>query len=407
MFSRHSIAITAPLGWGLTLFVTLHCYAADPIYPNIPARNIPAIRSIPAQGTIILDVRSGVLSGDPVSPSGGARVHIETDDFEIEIGVHDLSRRSEFIWDAMPGTQLRAFLSTPTMRVAWAAKARKLLLALKYGAYLVDEHGNVSKIELKMPGVAIAYKDANEFAITDDASLLLFQMFARDSGNLYVDPADPYAASGGKLYQSILREERRGSVPVSLAAGKIRGQSGEWVSVPAWSSDRTRIAYQRRGGLSPELVVAESTTGKILWSLPINVSGLLIPPYIEEIHWKPDDTTIGFVVYEGTPGSWDLSQRRGFYMVDSDGKNLRPMFFEGRHLNVDTFAWSPDGAKLAFRSDYQAPRLCNHNLMFQAQAGYEPCRMSEYLFTSNNDGSALNQISESPEFRVGHLFWIH
>lgn len=395
------------LGWGLTLFAMLRCYAADPIYPDIPTSNIPIIRSIPSQNTIVLDVRYGVLSGDPVSPSGSAKAKIETDDFAIEVGVYDLSRRSEFIWDVLPGTPLRVFLSSPTMRAAWAAKARKLLLALKDNAYLVDEHGKFSKLELKMPGVSIAYRDADEFVMSDDASLLLFKLFTRDPGNLYTDSADSYSARSGKLYQNIMREELRGSEPTSLAAGNAHGKSGgKWVSVPAWSSDQTRIAYQRRGNSSPELVVAESNTGKIIWSQSINVQGLLTPPYIKEIRWKPDDTTIGLIVYAGSPGSWDLSQRREFYMVDSDGRNLRAISFEGRRLNVNAFAWSPDGTKLAFRSDYQVPRLCNHNVMFLAQAGFEPCRVSEYLFTSNQDGSALNRVSEAPEFREGQLFWI-
>jgi WD40-like Beta Propeller Repeat len=393
------------LGWGLTLVATLRCYAVEPIYPDIPARNIPELRSIPSQGSIILDVRSGVISGDPVSPSGSARVRVEGDDFPIQVGIYNLSSKSEFIWNVLPGIPLRVLLSTD-MRASWAAKARKLLLALKQGAYLVGEHGDFSKIALKIPGVSTEYRDAHEFSISDDASLLLFQMFARDRGDLYVDAADPYSAQGGRLYQNIMREDLGGSEPTTLAAGKAHGDSGEWVSVPAWSSDRSRIAYQRRGGPAPELVIAESNTGKVIWSLPIKVQGLLNPPHIREIRWKPDDTRIGLIVYEGGFGSWDLMQRSEFFVVDSDGRNLRAVPFEGRRLNVSAFAWSPDGTKIAIRSDYQAPRICNHNSMFVAQAGYEPCRISEFLFRSNEDGSALNRVSSAPEFRVGQLFWI-
>jgi hypothetical protein len=275
----------------------------------------------------------------------------------------------------------------------------------------VDDHGHFSKLALKMPGVSIAYRDADEFAMTNDASLLLFKLLARDSGNKYVDPADPYTAKIGKMYRNIMCEELRGSEPRSLAEGKAhygnKGEAGEeWVSVPACSSDRTRIAYQRRGGPAPELVVADSGTGTIIWSLPINVKGLLIRPYISEIRWRPDDTKLGLVVYEGNPGSWELMQRRELYIVDADGRNLRAMTFDGRVLNVNAFAWSPNGSKLAFRSDYQAPRLCNHNPMFAGQSGFEPCRVSEYVFTSNLDGSALERISKDPQFLEGQLFWI-
>jgi hypothetical protein len=400
------------LGGLLAVLVALRCYAG-PVYPDIPTRTLPAIQKLPANDEIILEIRSDLLSGDPITPPGSSAGPVVSNDLAIEVDVYDRSTRSESIWDLLHGVPLRLYLSSCCMmRASWAPRAKKLLLALNDGAYLVDPNGQYSKLTLKMPGIAVAYRQAAQFAVSDDASHLLFRLFGRDSGDKYLDPADPYALKIGRMYQDILYEDLPGSEPRSVAKGKTLYRSNgepesEFVSVPAWSADQKRIAYARAAGKSVELVVAESDNGQILWAMPIEVKGLLMPAIIKEIRWNPDDTKLAIVVYEGTPGSWDSSQRSELYVVDADGKNEKVMTFGGRNMNVSSFAWSPSGRKVAFRSDFSAPRLCNHNLMFLAQAGFEPCRVSENLFTSNLDGSGLERVSKEPQFRAAQVFWIN
>jgi len=393
------------------LLATLRC-DAGPIYPDIPTRSPPAIQELPASDQLILDVRSEVLSGDPIAPPGSGEGMVIIDDLPIEVGVYDLSKGTESIWDLLPGVPLRLYLSQCcTMRASWAPRARKFFLALKDGAYLIDPSGRYTKVALRMPGTSIEYREATQFAVSSDASHLVFHLVARDPGDKYVDPADPYAIKFGRMYQGLMYDDLRGSVPKSIARAITQFRSNgepdvQDVSAPAWSSDRKRIAYQKRAGKSLELIVANSDTGEIAWQMPITVKGLLTPAYIMEIRWKPDDTELGFVVYEGTPGSWDLMQRRELYTIDADGRNLRAVTFSGRAMNVSSFAWSPTGSKIAFRSDFQSPRLCNHNPMFVAQASIEPCRVSERLFTSNPDGSGLNQVSKELQYRASQLFWV-
>jgi Tol biopolymer transport system component len=380
------------------LITALPCYA-DSIYPDIPTKNLPTIQELPAGNEQILDVRTEVLSGDPIP-------------LTVEVGVYDLTKETEANWDLLHGVPLRFDLSSCCAnRASWAPGAKKLFLALNDGAYLIDRSGHYTKLALKMPGTSIEYRVVQEFAVSSDASHVLFQLFARDSGDKYADPADPYAIKLGRMYQDLMYEDLNSSAPKSVARGSIRFRSNgepdsQNVSVPALSSDRRRIAYERRDGKSLELIVAGIDTGEIIWRTPITVKGLLTPANVTEIRWNPDDTKLGFVLYEGTPGSWDLMQRTELYTIDANGQNLRAMTFGSRTMNVSAFAWSPTGTKFAFRSDFQSPRLCNHNLMFAAQAGFQPCRVSENLFTSNMDGSGLTRVSKEPQYRASQLFWV-
>ena len=393
------------------LLFGLRCYA-DPIYPDIPTRNLPILQELPAKDQLILDVRSEMLSGDPILPPGSGAGLVGINDLAVEVGVYDLSNETEAIWDLLHGAPVRLYLSQCcTMRASWAAEAGKLFLALEDGAYLIDPRGHYTKVALKMPGTSIEYRAVSQFAISRDASYLLFSLLGRDPGDKYFDPADPYAIKGGRLYQDLMYEELAGSVPKTIAKGSTYFRSNgepdsQHVSVPAWSSDRRRIAYERRAGKTLELIVANSDTGETAWRMPISINGLLTPAIIKEIRWNPDDTKLGFVVYEGTPGSWDLMERSELYTIDSNGQNLRAMTFGGRTMNISAFTWSPTGSKIAFRSDYHSPKLCNHNLMFMVQAGFEPCRVSENLYTSNVDGSGLHRISKELQYRAGQLFWV-
>ena len=78
---------------------------------------------------------------------------VKVDDLEIQVGLYDLSKDTEAIWDVLHGVPLRLYLSSCcTMRASWAPEARKLFLALKDGAYLIDPSGHYTKLALKMPG---------------------------------------------------------------------------------------------------------------------------------------------------------------------------------------------------------------------------------------------------------------
>jgi hypothetical protein len=88
------------------LLTAPRCYAG-PIYPDIPARNLPAVQELPAGDQLILDVRSEVLSGDPIPPPRSDAGMVIMDDLAIEVGIYDLSKDAEAIWDVLHGVPLR------------------------------------------------------------------------------------------------------------------------------------------------------------------------------------------------------------------------------------------------------------------------------------------------------------
>lgn len=377
---------------------SVHCYAS-PLFPDIPKKPLPAIQTLPRNGEIVLDVRSTVLSGD--------QVLLADNSTEIEIGVFDLAKRSEAKWQLGGHILLHVDLpcSNCDMRASWAPRTRQLLLAVKERAYLVNDDGSYSAVDLKMPGKSLSYAETDMYAISDDGQRVAFKIQSRDPGDLYSDANDPYAIKIGRYYNDLMYEDIHGSVPISVLSGGI---STPYSQAPAWSPDGQTIAYGLSAGKkNAEAVVIAALNGKVIASTsPIISPSVPGDKYITNVRWSLDGKKLGFIL---TRYWFEDSKQRGrstLYTMNSDGRDLKPVRFGNKDINVNAFAWSPSGQQFAFRSDSDAKKLCNFSVMFYAQTGRQPCRDAENLFVGNVDGSELKRISNNPEYRHGQLFWI-
>jgi hypothetical protein len=57
------------------------------LFPDLPKNAIPTIRELPKTGHIVLDIRTDVLSGDPVRLPDGSTA--------VEIGVFEVDKKNE------------------------------------------------------------------------------------------------------------------------------------------------------------------------------------------------------------------------------------------------------------------------------------------------------------------------
>ncbi len=373
---------------------------ANPLFPDLPPRSFPAIQVLPSQDGIILEIRSTPLSGDAVTPTGKA-VEGAGVDSGLEVGVFDLSKHAEEIWE-MPASiamHMDPRCTTCTMRSSWAAGSRQLLLAVHDGVYLVDAGGGYKAIDFHMPG-QVPYIDAFDFAASDDGQQIAFNVNSRDASDKSPDASDSRAANLGKLYWDLMYEDIKGSIPRTIA-------KGEGVYSQAWSPDGTRIAYRRNVSKeSAASVEVASIDGSVIFHLgPVHTVTAQNQQFVQGIRWSPDGKRIGFIVWEAT---FDDSKASKYtlFVVNADGGNLHAVHFAPRDINVSAFAWSPSGDQIVFRSDFQAKKLCNTNLSFYVETGRRPCRNAEHVYTSNIDGSLLKRLTKDPEYRNGNLYWI-
>jgi len=118
----------------------------------------------------------------------------------------------------------------------------------------------------------------------------------------------------------------------------------DWVSVPSWSPDGTKISFSR-GGRSPNTVRVMNADGSNQRDI---LNGYSYPKA-----WSPDSSKL-LVSPSGTKGIW---------VVNPDGNNLtkvhEPIPSTASFPNVfdQHPVWSPDGSKLAFYTLF-----CDHNL---------------------------------------------
>jgi hypothetical protein len=382
---------------GLVLVLTaLNANSAE-LFPDLPKNPIPTIRELPKTGHIVLNIQTDVLSGDAVRLSDGSTA--------VEIGVFDLDKKNESKWIPENSISMHVDGSCAicTMRASWNANSRQLFLALKEQAYVIADNGVGTAINLKMPGASLPYIQAKNFAIGSDGQQIAFTVSARDEAEKFSVEGDSLAYKYGKLYEDLDYESTQGSAPIRIAPGHP-GTS------LAWSPNGKYIAYGTSSVPASEIegIVVVDLTGNIVTTArPVLSSKIVGDKYVGNVRWSPDGKKIGFIL----SGEWyedgkQIGGKPAFYTVDADGQNLKAVKISDKDINVSAFAWSPSGEQIALRSDYDAKKLCNFNVMFYAQTGRQPCRDAELLYVSNSDGSGLKRISKDPLYRHGQLFWI-
>ena len=382
---------------GLVLVLTALNANSGELFPDLPKSAIPTIRELPKTGHIVLDIQTDVLSGDPVRLPDGSTA--------VEIGVFDLEKKNESKWIPENNIPMHVDGSCAIciMRASWNASSRQLFLALKEHAYLIADNGVGTVINMKMPGMSLAYSKAKNFTISSDGQQIAFTVSARDEAEKFSVEGDSLAYKYGKLYEELDYESTLGSEPIRVAPGHP-GTS------LAWSPNGKYIAYGTSSVPASEIegIVVVDLTGNIVTTArPVLSSKTVGNKYVGNVRWRPDGKKIGFIL----SGEWYEDGKRvggkpAFYTVDSDGQNLKPVKIGDKDIDVSAFAWSPSGDQIVLRSDYEAKKLCSFNAMFYAQTGGQPCRDSELLYVSNSDGSGLKRISKDSKYRHGQLFWI-
>jgi hypothetical protein len=369
---------------------------ADPLFPDLPSRSLPAIRALPNQGEIILEIRSTPLSGDPVTPAGKA-VEGSAVDSGLEIGVFELSKHSEAIWELPDAIGMRC--ANCTMRSSWAPKSRQLLLAVHDHVYLVDAKGAFDAVNFQMPG-QLPFFYAYDFALSADGQQIAFNVVGRDATDKSPDANDPRAVTLGRLYADLMYEDIHGSRPKTIV-------KGDFANSQAWSPDGTRIAYRLKVKTeSSESFEVANIDGTVVLNVPpVHTLTAQNQQFVQGIRWSPDGKSIGFIVGE-SPFDQSKDTKQTLFVVNADGSNLHAVHFAPRDINVSAFAWSPSGEQIVFRSDFQAKKLCNTNISFYVETGRRPCRDAEHVYTSNLDGSSLKRLTGVPEYRNGNLYWI-
>jgi WD40-like Beta Propeller Repeat len=138
-------------------------------------------------------------------------------------------------------------------------------------------------------------------------------------------------------------------------------------SAPAWSSDGTKIAFDRFGANRDVWVMnADGTNATQLTN---------DPAYDGNPAWSPDGTRIVFE--SGRDGNREL------YVMNADGSN-QVRITNDPATDRDP-SWSPDGQKIAFSSDREH-FVCDSYPYCQPRATYR-------IFTINVDGSDATRIT--------------
>ncbi len=150
---------------------------------------------------------------------------------------------------------------------------------------------------------------------------------------------------------------------------------------PAWSPDRTRIAFMSRRDANPEIYVMDAD-GQHQTRLTNN------PADDSKPAWSPDGTKIAFASLRD--GEWNI------YVMDPDGQHPT-------RLTNNTAAdywptWSPDGSKIAFVSgrdgnpeiyvmdaDGLHPTRLTNNLVWDGNPAWSPDG-TKFAFASYRDG---------------------
>lgn len=384
------------------------CFGGN-LFPDIPERHLPLIKTLPSREGIIIETRTYPFSGDVLTP--------KTSRHQIEIGIIDIAGKTESIWDLPADVvqlNFRVYFNSSDRRAAWIPKTGQLLLALHDSVNLINRDGIISKAVVKLPGLLTSYESVDSFSVSQDGQLVAYHLYTRDEKSRHYDPKDKLAENAGELYTDVIFQKADGTLASIAHDG--------FPQFPALSPDGTKVAFQtneERDNLSHNLLIAE-VGGRVIFS-----SGAFHKKYgstgaqfyIDEIRWNPRGDKIGFVVVEE---SWAPSKfsnpiiyfspqhsiKHHLYTINADGSDMQKVTIGDKDMEVDRFAWSPSGDQIVFRSRSEKKEICSFNVLYSMQTGHSPCIEGYHLFTSNIDGSNLIQISKEAEFGKGELFWI-
>ena len=192
------------------------------------------------------------------------------------------------------------------------------------------------------------------------AAKIAFVTFRDDNHDIYVMNAD-------------------GSNPTNLTSGSGAGSDSGWSPyndrAPSWSPDRTKMVFESffyPWDDNTEIFVM-NVDGSSLVALtnfvriPVSPGPNLIA-YSGDPAWSPDGTKIAFV------SNYDESNfRLKVYVMAADGTNLIKL--TGDPPATDSApAWSPDGTKIAFTTD----RDGNQEVYVMAADGGAPVNLTHH-----------------------------
>jgi WD40 repeat protein len=341
-------------------------YSGDSEFPQTPKIQLPALKTIPPGDEVVLEV------GPP--------------DAEEYPGIRivDLTQAKAYAWD-LP----REVLDGPApqggvQRASWSPLAQELLFAKLNGAYLISKAGRTRSLVIQMPGKLKPFEGVETPALSADGRFIAYYLYTRDAG-------DPQPDGFGRLYVDLMYQAIEGARPVSLMR-EVRP------SALSWSPNGEKLACAT---FDAQLIVLDRggrPRATVQIGAPPDARG--IPQgSIYTVRWSPDGTRIGLVY-----ASKSVS---GLYTVRPDGTDLQAVKFASPNVDLKSFAWSPDGRRLVFRSYFEGSKTCNYSALgYKFNVGEFPCIYSSNLFTSNADGTNLRKILRKADYHMGELFWI-
>ena len=347
-------------------------------FPIVPDKDLPTLMAIPKQGEYVVEV----------GESYGRRDTPEMT-FRSDITIFDVAARKEFRWD-LPKALLAGLAPQSSLhRAAWSPQAGNLFFGKLNEAYLISRDGSTRALSLQMPGHLKPFDGIETYAMSRDGRSIAYYLYTRDIGDRQSD-------GFGKLYVDLMVEKTAGSPPTSI-------MSNTRPSALAWSPDGKRIAYGTYDGQ----VVVLTSSGMTLLSIQAGASGESagnVAEMIRDLQWRPDGQQLGILLYP----------HRRLVLMDNKGAltklEVKSTGLFKKDVTLNSFAWSPDGQRMVFRSAFEAAENCNHlALGYKFETGNFPCLNGSNLYTSNSDGTGLRRITAQTDYAYasqGELFWI-
>ena len=403
---KQVVAVFLALVWYIQIPM---CFGGN-LFPDIPERHLPSIKTLPSREGIIIETRTYPFSGDVLTPKTGR--------YQIEVGVIDIPEKTESIWDLpLDIVQLndRVYLSSGDRRASWIPKTGQLLLALHNSVNLINRDGTCTKEIVQLPGFLTSYEDTDSFSVSQDAQLVAYHLYIRDGKDRRYDPKDKLAENAGRLYTDVMYQKTGGAL-VSIA-------HDDFPHFPTLSPDGTKVAFVTKNeyqSLGSGNFIISNVEGMVIYSsdaFHAISGGSGEKSNIDQIRWSPKGDKVGIVVVteNWVPSKFSNpiiymspthSIKHNLYTINADGSDLKKVTIGDKDMEVNRFAWSPSGDQIVFRSGSGKEEICSFNALYSIQTGHSPCIEGYHLFTSNIDGSNLKQILKEAEFGKGELFWI-